>query len=136
MRPRIFIDFTRVDYRTHVTGIPRVAYAYLEEGYKRSRSGGFQVLPVYVRNGALIDARPFLIGSNWRRVRASPTPAAILQLLRSASYFVLHGARIILVTPFVPLLALLNFLFAYSFFDFWAKYMAAGFGAVYGALRD
>ena len=69
-RRRIFVDFTLVDYRTRVTGIPRVAYAYLEEGYALGDAYGLEVVPVYIQDGELIDARPFLVGEFLERRQA------------------------------------------------------------------
>src|SRR5688572_6415702 len=126
-RPRIFIDFTLVDYRTRVTGIPRVAYAYLEEGYSFGSEHGVEVLPVLVKDGELIDARPFLIGSNLRHFRRHPSLESFLPLLKSCLYFVLHVLRLIAVSCVVPFLQLASWLLSFEFFDLWRNLLHSGF---------
>ncbi|HZH75563.1 MAG TPA: hypothetical protein VEY88_05990, partial [Archangium sp.] len=133
--PRIFVDFTLVDYRTRVTGIPRVAYAYLEEGYALGATHGFEVLPVYVKDGELIDARPFLIGSNLRRFRRQPGLGSLLPLLQSCLYFVLHVLRLAAVSCVVPFLRLASLLLSFEFFDLWRNLLHSGFRAGYFSLK-
>jgi glycosyltransferase involved in cell wall biosynthesis len=134
-RPRIFVDFSLVDYRTRVTGIPRVAYAYLEEGYLLGRELGFDVLPVYLQNGELIDARPFLVGSNLRRFRRQPSLGSLVQLFRSGMYFMLHVLRLVAVSCAVPFFRLASWLFSFEFFDLWRNLLHAGFRKGYFSLK-
>ncbi len=134
-RPRIFIDFSLVDYRTRVTGIPRVAYAYLEEGYLLGKELGFDVIPVYVRNGGLIDARPFLVGSNLRRFRRQPSLGSLLQLFRAWSYFALHVLRLAAVSCVVPFFRIASWLLSFEFFDLWRNLLLAGFRRGYFSLK-
>ncbi|WP_309894239.1 glycosyltransferase family 1 protein [Archangium sp.] len=135
-RPRrIFVDFTLVDYRTRVTGIPRVAYAYLEEGYALAAELGLEVLPVYVRNGELIDARPFLVGSNLRRFRRQPGLGSLLPLLGSCLYFVLHVLRLVAVSCVVPFFRLASLLLTFEFFDLWKNLLHSSFRKGYFSLK-
>jgi len=136
MRPRrIFVDFTLVDYRTRVTGIPRVAYAYLEEGYALAAELGLEVLPVYVRDGELIDARPFLVGSNLRRFRRQPGLGSLLPLLGSCLYFVLHVLRLVAVSCVVPFFRLASLLLTFEFFDLWKNLLHSSFRKGYFSLK-
>ncbi len=135
MRPRVFIDFSLVDFRTNVTGIPRVAYAYLEEGHRLAGELGFEVQPVYVHPTSLVDARPFLHGFNWKQFKRSPA-TGFWPLVLSSLYFLLHGCRIVFVTLFVPLLVVLNALVNFAFFDFWKNQLSSGFKRVYDWLKN
>lgn len=135
-RRRVFIDFSLVDFRTRVTGIPRVAYAYLEAGYKLQRELNIEVVPVYVRDGQLIDARPLLIQSNLRRFKANPGLASFAGLFKSLSWFLLHGLRLAFVTAITPIFAILSFLFTFGFFDFWKGHLESGFRKLYVKLKD
>lgn len=130
-RPRIFIDFSMIGYRTRVTGIPRVAYAYLEEGYSLMSEQGFELLPVYVRGGALTDARPFLVGSNLRHFRRHPGLGSLYQLLRSWLYFVLQVLRLGAISCLVPFLRLASLLLSFEFFDLWQGVLQRAFRAVF-----
>jgi len=134
-RRRIFVDFTLVDYRTRVTGIPRVAYAYLEEGYALGDTHGVEVVPVYVKNGELIDARPFLVGSNLRRFRRQPGLRSLHQLLRSWLYFVLHVLRLGAISCVVPFFRIASLLLSFEFFDLWKNVLHSGFRAGYFSLK-
>jgi glycosyltransferase involved in cell wall biosynthesis len=136
-RPTVFIDFSLIDFRTHVTGIPRVAYSYLEEGYVLSKEQRtFDVVPVYVRDGQLVDARPLLVKSNLRRLRRAPTLGAVWQVLRSLAYFATHGARMLAFTAITPFFVIANALMNYSFFNFWEHKLAAVFKRGYEDAKD
>ncbi len=132
---RIFVDFTLVDYRTRMTGIPRVAYAYLEEGYALGAELGLEVLPVYVGNGGLIDARPFLVGSNLRNFRRQPGLGSLLPLLGSWLYFVLHVLRLVAVSCVVPFFRLASLLLTFEFFDLWRNLLHSSFRKGYFSLK-
>jgi alpha-1,2-rhamnosyltransferase len=132
---RIYIDFTLMDYRTRVTGIPRVAYAYLEEGYSLMAEHGFELIPVHLRDGELTDARPFLVGSNLRHFKRHPSLASFHQLLRSWLYFLLHALRLGFISLLVPPLKVTSFLLSFEFFDLWRNVLHAGFRKVYFALK-
>lgn len=136
-RPTVFVDFSLIDFRTHVTGIPRVAYSYLEEGYVLSKEQrAFEVVPVYVRDGQLVDARPLLIKSNLRRLRRAPSAGALWHLARSVAYFAVHGARMLAFTAVTPFFVIANALMNYSFFNFWEHKLAAVYKRAYEGAKE
>jgi glycosyltransferase involved in cell wall biosynthesis len=135
-RRTIFVDFALIDFRTQVTGIPRVAYAYLEEGYVLGQKQGFEVIPVYVRDHGLVDARPLLMRSNLRRLRRVPGPSALWQVFRSAVFFLANGLRLVAFGLLSPLFVLLSALTSYSFFDFWRNQLARLFAKSYSRAKQ
>jgi glycosyltransferase involved in cell wall biosynthesis len=134
-RRTVFVDFSLIDSRTPVTGIPRVAYAYLEEGYVLSQKRNFDVVPVYARESGLVDARPLLLGSNWRRLRREPTFAALWQMIRSLTYFAANAFRLVLFGALAPVFVLAGALTSFAFFDFWRNQLTRVFGSLYSAAK-
>jgi hypothetical protein len=55
--PRILIDGTPVSATTPMTGIPRVLFEYIKWGYRFGFSNNVAVLPVYVNDSGIFDAR-------------------------------------------------------------------------------
>jgi glycosyltransferase involved in cell wall biosynthesis len=54
---RILIDSAFVSGSSQLTGIPRVVFKYIENGYRYGRMHGVDVLPVYVSRDGVVDAR-------------------------------------------------------------------------------
>jgi glycosyltransferase involved in cell wall biosynthesis len=57
MSTRILIDCAFVSAESTITGIPRVLFKYIENGYRYGRQHNVDVLPVYVSREGVIDAR-------------------------------------------------------------------------------
>lgn len=53
----IFVDFANISAKTRITGIPRVSFEYLKGFYEAARKHGVSVVPVYVEEDGLKDAR-------------------------------------------------------------------------------
>jgi glycosyltransferase involved in cell wall biosynthesis len=132
---RIFVDFSGIDHRTRVTGIPRVSYAYLEEGYALQEALNLRVIPVQVRDGTLVDVRPLLVQSNLRRFRRRPSVAAAWQLARSGLYFGLHVLRLLAVSCITPFFVLARGLLTFEFFDLWRNLLLRVFTRLYAFLK-
>ncbi len=133
---RVLVDFSLIGHRTHVTGIPRVAYAYLEEGCRLAARLGLEVLPVYPHPRGLVDARPFLVQSNWRRFLATPGPHGALDLVRSGLYFGMHAGRVGAASASAPGFNAASTLLSFSTFDWWRHTLERTFQRGYRGSKE